>query len=153
MYSLYHRLGGGVLLYLYHIVSFSSLACLSRVYTDVHMLAQKESDIKSTVYYIYTLQLSPDCKYKATQVDFVLGREQFSWSGLTPVSPGYTEVYSWHAIESAESAARFEKGQSWDVHQVESCMKSIWSIIGSFDVSAAQVVGTPDHTPWLPHRE
>ena len=67
---------------------------------------------------VYPLQLSPDCKFKATQVDFVLGREQFGWSGLTPVSPGYTEVYSWHAVESAESAARFEKGQSWDVDQV-----------------------------------
>ncbi len=63
-------------------------------------------------------QLSPDCKYKQTQVDFALGREAFSWSGLTPVSPGYTAIYSWHAIESSESTVKFEKGQRLEVAQV-----------------------------------
>ena len=36
------------------------------------------------------------------------------------MTPGYTAIYDWHAIESAESATRFEKGQTWDVTQVES---------------------------------
>ncbi|XP_064393121.1 DNA topoisomerase 3-beta-1-like [Halichondria panicea] len=63
--------------------------------------------------------LSPDCKYKQTQVDFALGREAFSWSGLTPVSPGYTAIYSWHAIESSESTVKFEKGQCLEVAQLK----------------------------------
>ena len=64
------------------------------------------------------MQLFPDCKYKLTESEFSIGEERFTWSGLTPVTPGYTEVYSWHAIQGSESFVQFTKGQIWEVKKV-----------------------------------
>ena len=65
------------------------------------------------------LQLFPDCKYKSTEVKFLIGSEEFTWSGSTSDSPGYTQVYTWHAIQGDESPKLFETNQVWDVHQVQ----------------------------------
>lgn len=64
------------------------------------------------------LQLFPDCKYQSTEVSILIGNEEFTWSGSTPDSPGYTQVYTWHAIQGDESPKQFEKGQVWEVSQV-----------------------------------
>ena len=63
-------------------------------------------------------QLLPDCKYKTTEVGVSIGSEKFTWSGCTPVTPGYTEVYSWHAIQCEDSPKEFEMGQVWEICQV-----------------------------------
>lgn len=68
------------------------------------------------------LQLLPDCKYKSTEAMFSVGREEFTWSGSTSDSPGYTEVYTWHAIQGDESPKAFEKGQVWEINQVQQNM-------------------------------
>lgn len=75
---------------------------------------------KCKLYIFCSLQLLPECKYKKTTVDFVIGDETFKWSGSTLVSAGYTSVYTWHALEEEESAGsvQFEKGQAWEVEQV-----------------------------------
>ena len=68
-------------------------------------------------------QLSADCKYKSTDAVLLVGSEEFTWSGSTPDSPGYTAIYTWHAIQRDESPAQFEKGQVWEIHQVYSVMQ------------------------------
>ena len=60
----------------------------------------------------------PECKYKLVEMDFDLGGEEFHWSGSTPVSPGYTAVYTWHAVAGTEAPVQFEKDQVWNVEQV-----------------------------------
>lgn len=40
------------------------------------------------------------------------------WSGSTPDSPGYTEVYTWHAVQTNNSPKHLEKDQVWDVCEV-----------------------------------
>ena len=65
------------------------------------------------------MQLLPDCKYKSTEARFLVGREEFTWSGSTSDSPGYTEVYTWHAVQGDASPKVFEKGQVWEVNQVQ----------------------------------
>lgn len=64
------------------------------------------------------MQLLPDCKYKSTEASILIGNEEFTWCGCTSDSPGYTEVYTWHAIETDDSPRQFEKGQVWEVHEV-----------------------------------
>lgn len=63
--------------------------------------------------------LYPDCKYKLTEAEFSIGSERFQWSGSTPVDPGYTSVYSWHAVQGLEVPVAFEKGQEWEVMQLK----------------------------------
>lgn len=50
----------------------------------------------------------------------MVGEEKFNWSGSTLESPGYTSIYTWHALQDDESpgAVQFEKGQIWEVEQV-----------------------------------
>ncbi len=65
------------------------------------------------------LQLLPECKYKLTVVEFLVGEEMFEWSGSTLVSPGYTAVYTWQALlEDEAPSIKWEKGQRWNVEQV-----------------------------------
>lgn len=52
------------------------------------------------------------------EVQLSLGRETFQWSGVTPVSPGFTEVYTWQAIHGTETHISWEKGQSLDIMEV-----------------------------------
>lgn len=47
-----------------------------------------------------------------------MGEEEFVWSGSTVLSPGYTAVYEWHAIEGEQVPVECVKGQTWDVEQV-----------------------------------
>lgn len=63
-------------------------------------------------------QLYPECRFKLTEAEFSIGSEQFHWSGSTPVSPGYTCVYTWHEVQGIECPVQFERGQVWDVAQV-----------------------------------
>lgn len=61
----------------------------------------------------------PDCKYKQTVVDFLIGEEAFDWSGLSVVAPGYTSVYTWQAVVGDDApTVAWEKGQVWRVEQV-----------------------------------
>ena len=72
-----------------------------------------------TQYPISALQLLPECKYKLTVVDLLVGEEAFDWSGSTLVDPGYTSVYTWQAVVTDDApSVTWEKGQVWGVEQV-----------------------------------
>ena len=88
----------------------STFSCNSKISLLVYSVG---GIIKCTI-----LQLLPDCKYKSTEVRFLIGSEEFTWSGCTSDSPGYTEVYTWHAIQGDETPKVFETSQVWEVHQV-----------------------------------
>ncbi|KAL5466676.1 hypothetical protein EMCRGX_G030820 [Ephydatia muelleri] len=63
--------------------------------------------------------LYPDCKYKVVEVQLSLGSESFQWSGVTPVTPGFTEVYPWQAIHGTETDINWMKGQQLDILEVQ----------------------------------
>lgn len=65
------------------------------------------------------MQLMPECKYKHTEVELQLGREQFHWTGNAIISPGFTALYVWQSVgDLLEANAEFEKGQKWVVDKV-----------------------------------
>ena len=73
-----------------------------------------------------------------TVVDFVIGEERFEWSGSTLVSPGYTAVYTWQALQSDDTpTVSFEKGQVWSVEQVSTVVLS----------SSQQLLSVEPYTP------
>lgn len=80
--------------------------------------------LKLVIIDLRTTQLYPDCKYKVMEVQLSLGRESFQWSGITPVSPGFTEVYPWQAVHGTEAKISWMEGQQLDI--VEVCAKVVY---------------------------
>lgn len=60
----------------------------------------------------------PECRYKLTEVDLLIGKEEFHWSGTTPTSPGFTAVYPWQEVNRLETNVEWNEGQCWVVEQV-----------------------------------
>ncbi|XP_023129112.1 DNA topoisomerase 3-beta-1 isoform X1 [Amphiprion ocellaris] len=63
--------------------------------------------------------LTQDCKYLQTTIDFNIGKEAFSCSGKTLISPGYTAVMPWQGIPLEEAMPDCERGDSFTVDEIK----------------------------------
>ncbi|XP_077457856.1 DNA topoisomerase 3-beta-1 isoform X2 [Stigmatopora argus] len=70
-----------------------------------------------TQHFIATV--SPDCKYLQTTIVFNIGTEEFSCSGKTLISPGYTTFMPWQGIPLEEALPVCESGDVFTVEEIK----------------------------------
>uniref|UniRef100_A0A8C6U4A4 DNA topoisomerase n=1 Tax=Neogobius melanostomus TaxID=47308 RepID=A0A8C6U4A4_9GOBI len=63
--------------------------------------------------------VSQDCKFLQTTIEFNIGGEDFSCSGKTLISPGYTSVMPWQGIPLEEALPVCERGDVFTVDEVK----------------------------------
>ncbi|KAI1901120.1 hypothetical protein AGOR_G00056930 [Albula goreensis] len=90
------------------------------------MRAASESELGSDGWRLYEYitrhfiaTVSHDCKYLQTTISFSIGSENFSCSGKTLISAGFTEVMPWQGITDEESLPSCEKGDCFTVDEVK----------------------------------
>ncbi|KAK2911000.1 hypothetical protein QQF64_026606 [Cirrhinus molitorella] len=90
------------------------------------MRAASESELGSDGWRLYDYitrhfiaTVSPDCKYLQTTISFSIATENFTCSGKTLISAGYTEVMPWQGIPQEEALPVCERGDSFTVDEIK----------------------------------
>ncbi|ONK66372.1 uncharacterized protein A4U43_C06F7080 [Asparagus officinalis] len=62
--------------------------------------------------------VSPDCKYRRTNVEFTVGGEVFRYVGQHVITKGFTSILPWLAV-SEKNLPQFTKGERINIAKVE----------------------------------
>ncbi|TRY93577.1 hypothetical protein DNTS_005181 [Danionella cerebrum] len=90
------------------------------------MRAASESELGSDGWRLYDYitrhfiaTVSPDCKYLQTTISFSIATENFTCSGKTLISAGYTEVMPWQGVAQEEALPACERGDVFTVDEIK----------------------------------